>query len=265
MTIQNFKYAKYLVFSVLLFCLDVSKSTIVCAAGQKEYYVSRVIDGDTMELANGKKVRYIGINAPETTKKVGRDWDFDPEPYAVESKEFNKELVEGKKVSLEFDTEKEDNYGRWLAYVHAPDGTFVNLEMVRSGYALVYTFPPNDKYLSRFIENCEEARREARGLWQSLRPISPEDAPDNVGRVCSVKAKISAVYGTPKCVFLFFDGVDRSVFSALIYGKNIPLFLDGGIEISSLKGKTVEIIGKIKDDRSPKIIVDNPADLEVTD
>ena len=125
----------------------------------KAYRVERVIDGDTVLLTNGWRVRYIGIDTPETKHpKKGVEY------MGPEATEFNRQLVEGKPIVLEFDVEKHDKYDRILAYVWA-DGTFVNAELVREGYAKVYTFPPNVKYNKLFLALQREARKDKRGLW----------------------------------------------------------------------------------------------------
>ncbi|MFH1665557.1 MAG: thermonuclease family protein [Candidatus Omnitrophota bacterium] len=138
--------------------------------GGGEYRVARVIDGDTIELANGRRVRYIGIDTPETMRKRGRVWEFAPERFAVEAKEYNRALVSGKVVRLEFDRVKEDKYGRWLAYVYDADNTMVNAELLRKGYAVLYTIPPNDKHMDLLIAAQEDARRNGLGLWKDLKP-----------------------------------------------------------------------------------------------
>lgn len=115
--------------------------------------VAKIIDGDTVELANGRRLRYIGINTPE------RD-----QPYYNEALEVNRRLVEGKTVRLEFDADTFDQYGRSLAYVWVGQ-TMVNLEMVRLGYANTFTVPPNVRYEDRFREAEREAREAGRGLW----------------------------------------------------------------------------------------------------
>lgn len=112
-----------------------------------------VVDGDTIELAGGQRVRYIGINAPES----GR-------PFAADAQAFNQSLVAGQEVWLETDVQASDQYGRLLAYVWAGD-TFVNLELVRQGYAHVYTVPPNVRYADAFAQAEQEAREAERGLW----------------------------------------------------------------------------------------------------
>ncbi len=135
--------------------------------------VTKVIDGDTIELQNRERVRFIGIDAPEAwpSHKLERDrkrTKKDRETIIAMGKiatEFTKNLVEGKKVKLEFDVEKKDRYGRLLAYVYLPDGRMLNAELVKEGYARVYTFPPNVKYVDMFLELQREARENNRGLW----------------------------------------------------------------------------------------------------
>ena len=78
------------------------------------------------------------MDTPETRKKLPTgEWKYDPEPYAAEAKEFNKKMVLGEKVRLEFDVTKNDKYERWLAYVFLPDGRMVNAELVKNGLAVV--------------------------------------------------------------------------------------------------------------------------------
>jgi len=80
--------------------------------------------------------------------------------------EFTKKLVEGKRVSLEFDVERYDKYKRLLAYVYLKDGTFVNAEIVKQGYASLMTIPPNAKYSNLLLKLYQEARANKRGLWK---------------------------------------------------------------------------------------------------
>ena len=124
-----------------------------------EYLVQRVIDGDTVEVEKLGKVRYIGVNSPET-KHPFRG----PEPYGWEAYEANRRLVENKKVRLELDVGERDRYGRILAYVYVDD-VFVNAWLVANGYAQVMTIPPNVKHANLFIKLEREARDAAKGLW----------------------------------------------------------------------------------------------------
>jgi len=115
--------------------------------------VTRVIDGDTIEIEGGYRVRYIGIDAPEKA-----------EPYYWEALQANRDLVEGKKVWLEKDVEDRDRYGRLLRYVWV-DNTMVNAELVRLGYAYSYSYPPNLKHQTYLLQMEQEAREHKRGLW----------------------------------------------------------------------------------------------------
>jgi len=136
--------------------------------------VRRVIDGDTLQLETGERLRLIGIDTPEMheSDKLYRDAHRTKQDTSTikelgrRAYEFTKNLVEGKRVSLEFDIEKRDKYGRLLAYVYLKDGTFVNAEAVRGGYASLMTIPPNVKYADLFLKLFQEARVNKRGLWK---------------------------------------------------------------------------------------------------
>ena len=137
--------------------------------------VRRVIDGDTIQLETGERVRLIGIDTPEMhesdklyrdSQRTGQDMRAIQE-LGRRAYEFTKKLAEGKRVSLEFDVEKYDKYSRLLAYVHLKkDGTFVNAEIIKQGYASLMTIPPNAKYADLFLKLYQEARNNKRGLWK---------------------------------------------------------------------------------------------------
>ncbi|NLY75980.1 MAG: nuclease [Firmicutes bacterium] len=133
--------------------------------GASEYLVLRVIDGDTIEVERIGKVRYIGVDSPEISRG--------PEPFGMEAREVNRQLVEGQKVRLELDFGERDRYGRILAYVFVGD-TFVNAWLVEHGYARVMTVPPNVKYAELFLELERKARECGRGLWGVSETKRPE-------------------------------------------------------------------------------------------
>ncbi len=134
------------------------------------YLVTKVVDGDTFWVDDnsekGLKIRLIGVDAPES-RNTGRKKKA---PFGQESREFLKQLLSGQFVRLEYDAGKTDRYGRTLAYVYMQDGTFVNAQLVKQGYAQVMTVPPNVKYVELFLQLQREAREAGRGLWG----ISPE-------------------------------------------------------------------------------------------
>jgi len=115
--------------------------------------VTSVIDGDTVELADGRRVRYLGIDTPESG-----------EYYAEEATARNKELVEGKTVELQRGDRDWDEYGRLLRYVYV-DGVFVNAELIAQGYAKAYIFDPDDRYSQILVQLEQYAKMKNRGLW----------------------------------------------------------------------------------------------------
>ena len=131
----------------------------------KKILVSRVIDGDTIELNTGEKLRYIGIDTPEI------NFGKDPECFAIQAKEFNKKLVENKVVKVEKDISDKDKYGRLLRYVYfnnesTSSAIFINEYLVRQGYAIVSTYPPDVKYIEDLLLAQKDARENNRGLWK---------------------------------------------------------------------------------------------------
>jgi micrococcal nuclease len=136
--------------------------------------VTQVIDGDTIELENRERVRLIGIDTPEAwfSSKLDRDVERTKRNYKTIIKmgrsatRIARGLAEGKRVRLEFDAEERDTYGRLLAYVYLPDGRMLNAELLKEGYAKVYMFPPNLKYVDKFLELQEQARKNNLGFWK---------------------------------------------------------------------------------------------------
>ena len=127
--------------------------------------VKRVVDGDTFWVYDGStkglKVRLIGVDTPETVhprKAV--------EHYGVEASEYVKSLLEGSRVMLEYDVSRFDRYDRTLAYVYLENGTFLNAELLKKGYARIMTIPPNVKHANYFLKLERKARIKKRGLWK---------------------------------------------------------------------------------------------------
>ncbi len=156
-------------------------------SGDIAYKVIRVIDGDTVNIdynGNATNVRLIGVNTPETvhpSKSV--------EAYGKEASNFIKNLLQGESVYLRFDTDRRDNFDRLMAYLYrAPDGLFVNLEIVRQGYGHVYTEAPfKHLELFRYYEN--RARTAGKGVYGSSQPngeageISPATESDGTDKI----------------------------------------------------------------------------------
>ena len=126
---------------------------------REEFRVAEVIDGDTIVIDDGKGtlVRYLGIDTPEAARQ-----DSPGDPYSAEAAEFNRKLVGGKRVRLEFDSEKYDVYGRLLAYVFADDVS-VSEELLRQGLATPLFIDPNRKYREQFNERRGRGQEREKG------------------------------------------------------------------------------------------------------
>lgn len=153
---------KYLLL-LILFCIvalvNCAVDTPVNTTGHatEEVLVIRVIDGDTIEIEGGMRIRYIGIDAPETYPQT--------EYYGPEATAKNKELVEGLTVRMERDISDKDRYGRLLRYVWVDD-ILVNAELVRLGYAEAHAYPPDVKYQELLSQREEEAIFAGLGIWK---------------------------------------------------------------------------------------------------
>ena len=133
--------------------------------------VVRVVDGDTLIIDRGRgneRLRYIGVDTPETVKP-----DTPVGFMGAEASAANAGLVEGRDVVLERDVSETDQYDRLLRYAWLRDGdawTFVNLELVRQGFAQVATYPPDVRWTDTFLDAQREARDAGRGLWGPVTP-----------------------------------------------------------------------------------------------
>ncbi len=234
--------------------------------------VIRVIDGDTIvvEIAGEReRVRYIGIDTPEMN---------DPRPavreLAAEARRANARLVEGRRVRLELDVETRDRYGRLLAYVWVGD-TMVNEVLVRTGHAAPYTFPPNVRYVERFVSAAREARAEkapsgaeageppARAPPGSIPAIEAATHVGEVATVCGVVASTRHLTSGRRPTFLNlgrpYPDQDLTI---LIWGEDRSKFAEPPER--AFRDAYVCVTGRIELYRGrPEIIVRDPASLGV--
>ncbi|MBA7712120.1 hypothetical protein ES703_121090 [subsurface metagenome] len=121
--------------------------------------VDRVVDGDTIELSNGETVRLIGVDTPEL-HHPSRPVEY----FATEAKVFVEQIASDCEVKLMFGKERRGKYGRLLAYVYLPDGTFLNAEIIKQGYGFAYTKYPFE-FMDDFVRYETKARQAKLGLW----------------------------------------------------------------------------------------------------
>lgn len=162
------KIIKILIFLFFIASVLSSQDTL--------YLVTKVIDGDTIELENGDRVRFLGIDTPEKwdsnklnkdSERTGKDIETIKKLGQLASY-YTENLLLNKKVYLIPDSTNsdKDRYGRLLRYCYLEDGTFFNLKIIQDGYAYAYTKYPVI-YLEEFIQAQREARESNRGLWSN--------------------------------------------------------------------------------------------------
>lgn len=161
-----------LAFAVLVACGDAANVADPASPCGADYAtVVRVLDGDTLELRDGRHVRVIGVDAPELHSSKS------PECYASEAATYLRELVEGREIALTYDDQGcEDRYGRTLAHVESSDGDVAEL-LVTRGLACAYFVPPIGADRRAEIAGYEfEARARRRGLWYTCAADLPDCA-----------------------------------------------------------------------------------------
>lgn len=156
-----------LVLAVALILLTGCGAVVTSDAPQedgREVTVTRVFDGDTVEVSPAvggtEDVRLIGVDTPETSGSPEG-----AQPFGEEASRFAGRRLEGERVTLRFDEERKDDYGRVLAYLYESDGSMFNRTLLEKGYAQMATFPPNVEHVEQFEKAQRKARRKERGIW----------------------------------------------------------------------------------------------------
>lgn len=196
-------------------------ATPACVAGPglEPARVAKVIDGDTLALADGSRVRLIGVNAPETRANDGR-----PEPGAVEATRFARRFLGSGRVGIVVGADRRDRYGRTLAHVFRDDGESLEAALLAAGLARQVTVPPNLGQLDCLREAERRARDARAGLWRSGGAFAPRPTATLAsgesgfrllrGRVSAVEPAGSAWWvELDGRVSLRIDGADRDYFN----------------------------------------------------
>lgn len=224
------------------------------------FRIKQVLDGDTIVLSNGEAVRLIGVDAPEINHP-----GIPAQKFGKESKEFLRRLTEGYHCTLEFEPGNlRDRYGRLLAYVFVGN-QLVNAEMIRHGYAYVYTRFPF-KRQAEFLTLEAEARKTRSGLWHLSSPpasvISWRDAAKHYGEYATVEGTVVATRNTGKVCFLNFHRDYKRSFTAVIFASAFSRFPTN--PENYYHGKKVRVSGLIKEYQGrPEMILEDLAQIEV--
>lgn len=210
--------------------------------------VVRVVDGDTIEVAGGRRVRLLGIDAPERGAAL---WD------AAGAR--LRELAGGRRVSLEACVEK-DPYGRTLATVRAGEVN-VNAMLLREGLALPLLIPPcGTPVAGEVIRAAAGGALSGAGIYAlpAYRVVPHERSADHIGERAVVRGRVRGIFRGPKAWHLNFGEDWRTDFTAVIFREGQKRFRELGIDPGGYVGSEVLVIGKLKRYNGPEIIVRGP-------
>ena len=225
--------------------------------------VVQVVDGDTIRLANGCLLRYIGIDTPERGEMGKVSYSRNPAPFAEKAYQRNQELVLGKIVRVDFDVQKKDKYNRLLGYCYRDD-LFINKILVEEGLAIVYTYPPNVKHSKDFYQAQKRARENQNGLWQGYQVIDHNQAKNHINQIRTVRGQIVSSYQSKNCQFLNFDKDHKTDFTIVIFKNSFTNFKAESIDPNKYYlGKQVEVTGRIRQYNGPEIIVNTPLEIKI--
>lgn len=230
--------------------------------------VVEIVDGDTLFLDSGLKVRLSATQAPKLP--LGRP-GFKPWPYGDEAKAALDDLVGGKKVELHYGGKERDRYERALAQIFVPDidGLWVQEEMVRMGMARVYTWPDTWQDSERLYAAEREARAEKRGIWghpfYAIRTPDPNNLAQDVDTFQLVEGIVTSAADVRGRVYLNFGADYKTDFTIAIAKEYRKRIEEAGIDLMSLEGARVRVRGWIELTNGPIIWLDHAERLEVLD
>jgi len=240
-------------FKTIIVIIAVFLLLVVPAAlyGEHKFNVVRVLDGDTIDLEGGIRVRLLGLDTPEKGEylaDVSRDWLTG--------------MIGGRGVNLSKCDEK-DRFGRTLAIVMR-EGININLELLAQGLAVPMLIPPCGRNISnQVLETAARALKGKKGLYASdeYSIIDHTKAGEYIGKKAVVSGRIKSVHRSKKVIYLNF-GIDwRTDFTAVIFTGSLEKFRALSIDPEDLKGRFVYVIGRVKQYNGPEIIVRWPEQL----
>lgn len=278
-----FQISRIKPISVLLLCMMITflcgcindqeeeshTEQVTHSPGLVEVMVTEVVDGDTITISGGERVRLIGIDAPETD-----------EEYYQESKTYLTKQILYQEIKLESDVTDKDKYGRSLRYIWF-DGEFINAQIVKNGLAIAKQFDPDIRYQHLIADAEKEAMEKKVMMWSAvpiqesysfntdtlgLEVISYQDASKYIGEIKTVEGTIVGTYKhtntDSSIIFLNFHDPYIGYFTALIWSDDWDKFPESPDIF--YKNKKVRVTGKIEEHKgSPEIIVNDIDQIEV--
>lgn len=246
---------------ICLFLLFAAPAVGGPAAAPESARVKQVYDGDSVLLEDGRKVRYLGINAPEYQ-----------EPFYLKAKRFNESLVLNREIRLEFDRERSDSYGRLLAYVYV-ENQMVNARLVQEGLAHAFFIGPSRKHNALILETQEKAKQRKAGIWSSwgdkktfkitsVHPADPKNPDTPYVRIANLGNKEARLAG----YVLSNENGQRYLFSDVAIDPGYTLIISGTEDANDKDGNRQRIVrwpGMAWDEREDTAYLKDPSGVVI--
>ena len=215
------------------------------------YRVAKVYDGDTIVLENGQRVRLLGINTPEIESRYRGS-----EPGGIDAKLWLQKKLQNKKIHLQFDQEKYDQYERLLAHLFLPGGKHLNEALLENGFAVLNIIPPNLRHADKLVSAQQRAEQQKLGIWSISRYH-----PRPISKISKKYRGWQRYFGTPKSIKKSRK-YSRLIFNQQtnirIANKNLELFPN----LENYLGKSIEIRGWVsRNGKNYSMLIHHPSAL----
>lgn len=226
--------------------------------------VVAVMDGDSFRVKDvAGDIRMVGIQAPKLPK--GRP-NFKPWPESADAQRALETLLKNHTVTLRLATTPKDRNGRTLAHIMRDDGMWVQQELLREGWARVYTFPDNRQFADDLYAGEREARAAKRGLWAdknyAVRSPDPNVLKADIGTFQIIEGKVTKAAKVRGRIYLNFGSDFRTDFTATIAPEAVSLFARAKLDPLTLEGENIRVRGYLRDFRGPEIELSHPEQIE---
>ena len=224
--------------------------------------VTAIVDGDTVVLRDGSEVRLVGIQAPKLP--LGRP-GFEAWPLGDAAKAVLAELSLGQAVELRYGGRRTDRYGRHLAHLYGPDGTWIQGALLSRGMARVYSFADNRALVAEMLARERAARAAGRGIWADdfYRVRTEGEAGRHIDSFQLIEGRVLATAEVRGRGYLNFGPDYRTDFTISIAPGDMRRFRADGITVDDYEGRRVRVRGWLRSLNGPMIDVTHPEQIEV--
>lgn len=228
------------------------------------YAVVAVKNAKSLQLENGKWVRLASIQAPNVQEPGGRAG----EPLGEQARAALASLVEGRRVTLTFagknpSTALEDRHGRWVAQLHDDTGRWIQAELLKSGWVMVYSFPGEGKLINEMLAYEKQARNQKRGIWAHdyYAVLDAQNVKQSTGRFRLVEGTVTEVFTSKGSYYINFGESWRDDFTLFISKRQMKYFPQGFAQ--ALMGKRLRARGWVYEKNGPAIDITHPEQIEL--